>query len=264
MKYLLCNILASALLLSCSTTPSEENKTDSSANVPVTRAQSVGAIQPLRPNIDLTPWTGQLYEAIYWTDSRGENTVIISGNPQYFWEDENPDAKKFFPKDEDPETLSELTEIFATHYILKPGEAKWKEYYAYHDYMFGCCDVWMEYQPGSLAVLNADSNGTGEAIFMYHETEGDGKISNSWYGNMVLLIDSAQYVSHGASGFRNDAEPSVVVSDQLVWAAPATGPYPKVVEKQWGDLCAKWVQIQRDAITERNNVDEHGHADHVH
>ncbi len=263
MKKILFSSLVYAAFVACGPSSDKPVAADSadSVNLPVKTA--IAVVTDYRPNIDLTPWEGNLSDALYWTDSRGENVLVISALPQYFWADEKPAFGKKLTAEQDPETYSEVAEIFARHYVLRAGEAKWVLKYEYSDFIVGCCDVWLEYQKKSLGVHDADSNGTGEVIFMYHETEGDGKIGNLWTGSMVLLSDSAHYVSSGGTAMNSDS-PQDVANAKPVFAAPASTIYQEVVKSEWDRLYAGWIQILRDEITERNNVDADGHADHSH
>lgn len=258
------HILPAVLMMACGTT----TKTNDADTVPVVAIEKplVTDIQPHRPNIELTPWDGDLADAIYWRDSRGENIVIVSVKPQYFWADENPAAKSFFPKEEDEETLSELTEIFTNHFILKSGEAKWNKFYSYHDYLFGCCDVYMSYQPKSLQVADADSNGVGEALFMYHETEGDGIMSHSYTGTLLLMLDSAVYFIRDETGLGTElrGEGETVADDKKEENLPHASPYGDFMSQKFAELFTIKIEQDRAEVTEQNNVDEHGHADHVH
>lgn len=259
-------LAALTALSACSNENSSSQKADS-ANVNVIQSpQTISDVQPFRPNIELTPWDGDLYDAIYWRDSRGENAYIVSGRPQYFWEDENPDASKFFPKGEDKETLSELTEIFGVHYLLKSGESKWNLYYRHHDFLFGCCDVWMEYQPSSLSVADADSNGTGEVIFMYNETEADGKIEHNYIGTMIMEKDSVVYEIQDETGLGEAMrrEKLLAVADKITLNTPTDSIYSKWMLGKWEVLWNEKVEQDREEVTDRNNVDEHGHSDHDH
>lgn len=257
-----------AALLLLFTACGDEKKPTPVDSVPAvqTAKPTISAVQPLRPNIDLMPWQGNLNDAIYWVDSRGENAVVISSKPQYFWEDENPDAESFFPDGEDEETLSELTEIFATHFVLKSGEGKWKVHNTYHDYLFGCCDVFMAYQPGSLQVMDADTNGTGEAMFVYHQTEGDGMISHTFNGTLVLELDSAYYTIEDETGLGTELarQGATVVSDQIVLKTPEKSVYKDLMFSKWDEFYKLKVEQDRAELTEQNNVDESGHADHQH
>lgn len=255
-----------ALLAGCGTSQNDVKTDSTSGQVVVSRRPSISDVQVYRPNIDYTSWEGDLYDAVYWRDARGENAVIISGRPQYFWEEEHPEAEKFFPKGEDKETMSELTELFAMHYVLRPGKDKWEVLQSYHDYLFGCCDVWMLYQPASLEVLDADSNGTGETFFMYHQTEGDGMIDHNYLGTLVLVKDSAFYSISNETGLGAElrAQKGEGLHDRARWQAPSDALYTTVMKTKWDELYRKQVELDRAAMTEQNNVDEHGHADHVH
>jgi hypothetical protein len=207
-------------------------------------------VRPLRPNIEYTPWDGGLYDAIYWKDKRGENIVVISGEAQYFWQQNRPELKSKLGKDQDPDTYSEVTELFARHYTLATGEAKWKLHYQYEDRLFGCCDVYMQYQPNTLQVIDPDSSGTGDVIFMYHTTEGDGKIDSAWDGHLVLLKDSMEFRSSGISGISNNSDYSIV---------PGAGPYTKVLTASWTKDVAEWRRVLRtpDTLTSTPNEDIH-------
>ena len=255
-------ILAATVLISCSDSGNKSVQDSTVAQTPP--KPTIFDLQSYRPNIDYTPWDGNLNDAMYWQDSRGENVVVVSSQPQYFWEDVNPDASSFFPKDEDPETLSELAEIFVKHYVLKKGEAEWKEYNYYHDYIFGCCDVYMEYQKSSLQVVDADSNGTGEILLMYHETEGDGMIGHSFNGTLVLLVDSMSYTRAGATGLGNYDPNSADTLNEWVNPSEMSPAFVSVMALKWKELTAAKIESDREEVTERNNVDEDGHADHHH
>lgn len=258
--------LSVIVLASCGSSNDANVNVDSANNTVGATTPAIRDIQSYRPNIINTPWEGDLFDAVYWRDARGENATIISGKPQYFWEVENPEASKFFPEGGDKETLSELTEIFAQHYVLNAGESKWRIYYSYHDFLFGCCDVWMQYQAGSLQVVDADSNGTGETLFMYHETEGDGIIEHNYLGTMILEKDSAIYLIEDETGLGTQLrrEKEIVADDKVVIKTPADSVYSVWMWRKWTELYNIKVEQDRESITEKNNVDEHGHADHVH
>lgn len=200
MKWFALSILAFA----CFSCGNEHNvQQNDSVPVDVLQVKTITDVQAYRPNIDFTPWEGDLYDAVYWRDAKGENAVIISGKPQYFWEQENPAAAGFFPDGEDKSTLSELTEIYAVHFVLPPQQAQWKVYHRYHDYLFGCCDVWLNYQPHTLQVTDTDKDGHGEVLFMYHETEGDGMLEQNYTGHLIMEKDSAFYSVEDVTGKAN-------------------------------------------------------------
>ena len=255
-----------ATVMSCGESDTSSSS-DTTVQNPTPVVATISDVQVLRPNIDYMPWDGSLNDAIYWKDARGENAIVISSKPQYFWAEENPKAKSYFPKGEDEETLSELTEIFATHWVLKAGESKWKQYNLYHDFLFGCCDVFMEYQAGSLQVMDADSNGVGEAMFMYNQTEGDGIIGQTFLGTMVLELDSAYYTIKDETGLgiqkMKEEDPKYQSSARKAMY-PQNERYTSVMNAKWEELYKAKVELDRAQITERNNVDEQGHEDHHH
>jgi hypothetical protein len=236
-------ILTVIVLLSCGTNE-QANVVDSATSVG-SRYTGVTDLQPLRPNIDLTPWEGSLYDAAYWRDSKGENIIIISGNAQYFWADEKPELEKRLESDQDADTYEEATDIYARHYVLKAGESKWELKYEYYDVLLGCCDVFMEYQPGTLEIQDADSNEVGDMLFTYQTTEGDGKMDGRWNGREVLLIDSAQYAVRGLSASNSVDE----VSDQLSKTCPPGSVYCTVMEEKWIRDCDAWNAILRARST---------------
>jgi hypothetical protein len=260
MKYVLL-FIAVFTMASCAETPEEPAQQDS---VPVIIPAAISDIQPYRPDISKTPWDGDLYDAMYWRDSRGENVVIISGRPQYFWKSIKPEMRQKLMADQDPETFSEATELFAIHYILPKGSAKWTMNAQMSDYRMGCCDVWMEYQQQSLKVIDEDSTGTGEVVFMYNATEADGIIERKYLGNLILMMDTTYFHSAGPTGLGNAKDPDIVKGFGQLKGTLPQGPYVKFVSKQWDIYYAERERLDREAITERNNVDESGHADHVH
>lgn len=263
MKY---SALVSLVLLLTSCGDQDKPLAADSVQPAVNTKPAVTEVQPYRPDISNMPWEGDLNDAIYWRDSRGENVVLISSKPQYFWADQNPNAKSFFPEGEEEETLSELTEIFATHYVLKRGEAQWKVFNAYHDFLFGCCDVYMNYQPGSLQVTDADADGTGEPLFMFNETEGDGLLDSHFTGTMVYESDSAYYSIQGNTGLGWEIEMNGKSGEtaDVKKTLPADEMKSLLMNNKWRELYLAKVQQDRDALTEKNNVQEDGHTDHQH
>jgi hypothetical protein len=262
MKWLIFSFAALALFSCANERPSQKNDAVPVDSVPV---KAISDVQPYRPNIDYTPWEGDLYDAIYWRDSKGENALIISGKPQYFWEKENPGAARIFPDGEEKETLSELTEIFAVHFVLPAGEAKWKEYHRYHDYLFGCCDVWLSYQPRTLQVVDTDADGHGEVIFLYHETEGDGMLEQNYTGHLILKKDSTVYSVEDVTGKTNlqhhsDAR---MMSPYARIEAPASGAVRDFLLAQWPLYYRE--KLKLDSLETRPEAEqEHSHEGHQH
>jgi|GEM_PF-3179941 len=259
MKQALFILLSISLLQSCKNSSSEQKKVSvGQENVKV----AIGNVQAYRPNIDLTPWEGDLHDAVYWTDTSGEHAIIISGKSQYFWEDENPSLKSKLKADQDPEINSEVAEIFASHFVLPKGGTAWKLAYNYSDRIFGCCDVWMEYQKSSLQVVDVDSNGTGEVVFMYHTTEADGKIVNLWQCHLVLLQDTSTFVSEGYSGYETG------VKDVENHYAPESGIYRTYVENEFSTLKSAWIALlqEEEKMLRQAPVEEdaHDHDSHNH
>lgn len=259
MKQTLFVLLSISLLQSCKNSGSEQKKVPAEQ---VNVKAAIANVQVYRPNIDLTPWEGDLRDAIYWTDTVGEHAIIVSGKSQYFWEDENPSLKSKLKPDQDPESNSEVAELFAVHFVLPEGESAWKVVYNYADRIFGCCDVWMEYQKSSLQVLDLDSNGTGELVFMYHTTEADGKIGNLWQGHLVLLKDSATFVSEGYSGYETGGQHAEN------HYAPGTGIYRTYVEQEFSTLKSAWTALlqEEEKMLQQapEEEDAHDHDSHNH
>lgn len=253
-----------AILLSLAASCGNETKPVATDSVPATAvsATTLSEVQPLRPNISLMPWEGDLADAIYWRDARGENAVVISQRPQYFWAKTNPKAKSFFPKGQDEDTFSELAEIFATHFVLKRGQKEWQVFNTYHDFLFGCCDVFMDYQPGSLQVTDVDANGIGEPLFMYNATEGDGILSGYFTGAMVYESDSTYYSMQGNTGlgFEIDVLNKKKAHDNA-WKTDKPKDEMQLVflNNKWRELYLAKVQQDREGLFEKDNAGEHGH-----
>jgi len=252
MKQLLF-LLPIVVLISCGT---EKQTNEVDTVTPVAEVYTgITGLQPHRPNIDLTPWDGDLYESAYWRDSRGENIIIISGNQQYFWAGIKPELEKRLEPGQDAGTYEEATDIYARHYVLRSGEAKWQLKYEYYDVMLGCCDVFMEFQPGSLEIQDADSNGVGDMLFTYQTADGDGKLEGTWYGREVLLADSADYAIRGMS-----VTSALNISDQLTNSCPEASPYRKVMEEKWGRDCALWKDLLLARTTAGNEPELETHS----
>lgn len=219
-----------------------DKQNNSQDSTPVTDTAAVKAgvsdVKELRPNIDLMPWEGNLYDAVYWRDSRGENALVISGNPQYFWAETKPELKSRLTDDQDEDTYEEATDIYARHYVLGAGESMWKLKYEYYDAMLGCCDVFMELQKPSIEILDADNDGKGDLLFTYHSTEGDGKLEGSWNGTEVLLTDSTSFTITGSSVMSGKSSPEIKTN-----TCPSASPYAKVMSDKWTKDCEAWAKI---------------------
>ena len=157
------------------------------------------------PELKLKLWEGKMQESAYWKDQRGENILIISELPQYFWKELKPQMAKLGGDDDN----SEVAELFAYHYIYDQKESKWKLYWSLNDFQFSCCDVQMSYLPGSLKITDLDSNGKAESVFTYHTTVGTQSMDLNYDGKLMLHVDSTKYSVKGLVGlFRNRVDPT--------------------------------------------------------
>lgn len=231
-------VLFAGLLLGCGQSQKPEKNDSVHAVQSVT--PSITDVRPVRPNIEYTPWDGGLHDAIYWKDKRGENIVVISGEGQYYWEQNRPELKSKLAQNQDPKKFSEVTQLFARHYILPVGGAQWKLFYNYEDQLFGCCDVYMEYQPNTLTIIDADSSGTGDVVFMYHSADGKGKADSTWNGHLVMLKDSVEYRSSGITGMAAVSDYSIV---------PGDAPYGNILSELWMNYREAWKKQMRTPDT---------------
>jgi hypothetical protein len=151
----------------------------------------------------LTAYHGTIKASAAWEDKKGKNILIITERPQYFWQDENKSMEKFA---EDPDSDTEVAELFAWHYIFDPQENKWKVLWTLNDFKFSCCDVKMEYTPYTLRISDLDSNGIAESIFTYAYSLGTGPIDNSWKGKLILHTDTLKYSIKGNLGRTTTSE----------------------------------------------------------
>lgn len=155
-----------------------------------------------KANKKQTPWQGNLIESAQWTDARGENVLIISELPQYFWEEVKPQYKKLLKDIDD----TEVAELFAYHYIYNNDMKKWKAYWVLNDLKFSCCDVYMNYLPGSLKISDLDNNGKAESVFAYYSSGGTQSIDLNYYGKLILHVDSAKYSIKSMIGLLRNRE----------------------------------------------------------
>jgi len=176
-----------------------------------------------------TPWQGDLIESAYWTDYRGENIVIISELPQYFWEEKKPQYRKL-EKDLDD---TEVAELFAYHYIYNKKLKKWKAYWVLNDLKFFCCDVYMNYLPGSLKISDLDSNGKAESVFSYYSCAGTQALDLNYNGKLILHVDSAKYSLKSMIGLyhvREDLDTKKYYSKNF---KELDEPFRKYAENMW-------------------------------
>lgn len=144
-----------------------------------------------------TPYQATLKQSVSWEDSRGKNILIITERPQYFWKEENPAIGKYCDSPEDNE---EVAEIFAWHYVYNETEKKWKALWTLNDFEFFCCDVNLQFLPGTIRITDLNKDGIGESIFTYISSAGTGPIDNFWSAKQMLHIDSVKYSIKGAMG----------------------------------------------------------------
>ncbi|MDQ3111257.1 MAG: hypothetical protein M3R17_15315 [Bacteroidota bacterium] len=173
-------------------------------------------------NNDSTPYHGTLKASVCWNDGKGKNVLVIAERPQYFWRDENKAMGKLAPDDES----EEVAELFAWHYIYEAKENKWKALWTLNDFIFGCCDVNMEYLPGTLQITDLDTNGVAESIFTYSTSAGTGPIDNPWDGKLMLHVNAEKYslkgpIGHIASSDQENIPPQPLFSENFVSADPA-------------------------------------------
>lgn len=265
MKTYLLPVVALLLFGSCGS-GSDSNGHSDSTNVSTNSKQaSVTGVQAYRPQIDQTPWEGDLLDAVYWQDSLGEHALIVSGTGQFNWADQKPELKNKLRKDQEPEKYPNAAEIYGRHYVLKSGAAKWELYYEYYNYILSKTDVVLNYQQKSLIVTDIDSNGVGEALFLYTEAEGDKIAQNDYAGKMILFHDSIARVSVGPIGLAAVNETATKsIEEKIHLVTPENSAFRTFLLNQWDIYFKEQERIDREAITEKNNVDEHGHADHAH
>lgn len=98
-------------------------------------------------------YTGNVKNAVRWTDKQGENIVITTETDAY-------DSKKSMTEE------GRSADLYAQHYLLKKGTAEqdWK----IHDYIRDCpLDIQMNFIRNSFHVSDLDNDGTAEVWVMY-------------------------------------------------------------------------------------------------
>ncbi|WP_425351969.1 M949_RS01915 family surface polysaccharide biosynthesis protein [Hymenobacter wooponensis] len=100
---------------------------------------------------------GQLLEAWRWTDTNGENMLVVFRN--------GPFAEKT-TKYTDEESYVEL---FARQYVQRAGS--WQQLWRLQDAVRNCpFDLWLGLLPGSTAVTDLDGDGLSETTLLYKLT----------------------------------------------------------------------------------------------
>lgn len=131
-----------------------------------------------------------------WNDRRGKNLVVISQKEQYSWKEENPSMKKY-AESEDDELAAEL---FACHFVWDESTEKWNTYWLLNDFNIGCCDVWIEYEPGTLEVKDIDGDGDGDPSFFYLIYSGTNGMDFYYNAKLITYSDSLKLKVSGTTG----------------------------------------------------------------
>jgi hypothetical protein len=201
--------LASLLLVACNNnkesakekekivTDISTTEIDTAITIQTATLDSIAVNYSFKPDSKLTPYRGKLVTAANWKDANGDNIIIISNRPQYFWKKEKPEMGKFV---KDKENDTEVAEIFGYHYIYDSLLKKWKAYWTIHDFDFYCCDIYIEYQPKSLLITDIDSNRKAESSFFYLSYGGTSGIDHYYSAKMLLHVDSVKYKAEGTTG----------------------------------------------------------------
>lgn len=218
-KPYLLPFLASIVLLACNNKKetvkekgsivkdNSSTEIDTATTIEAAIHDSIAVNYSFKPDSKITPYRGKLVTAASWKDTNGENVIIISTRPQYFWKEENPEMGKFV---KDKENDTEIAEIFGYHYIYDSLLKKWKAYWTIHDFEFYCCDIYVEYQPKSLLITDIDSNRKAESSFFYLIYRGTSGIDHYYSAKMLLHIDSVKYKAEGTTGLGKEAIESSV------------------------------------------------------
>lgn len=157
MKLILC-ALASALLISCNNESSNDpnQAMDDTARmrdlppVPVIQFNKVVLMEKEIPSV--IKIKGKLIEASKWTDSLGENYLVLSA------------AGPFDDKGDEEE--AQTSELYAAHYIRKGNDypKKWEMKDAVKSCPF---DITAQFIPGSTTITDLDKDGIGEIKLQY-------------------------------------------------------------------------------------------------
>lgn len=246
------------LLFSCGESSTEKNskssdKTDSTTSD--TESEIVKELSEINYEVDIdekaTPFKGEMTASASWNDARGKNIMIISQIPQYYWEEEKPEMKKL---SKDPEGEPQVTEIFAYHYIWSDEENKWKSFWYIHDFLFGCCDVYIDLQKESFQILDEDKNGEAETVFFYTRGQGTNKIDGYYDAKLMYHPDVTKLKVEGTTGagkamiespeYNNEPVPIKFVG--------FTGKYEKYkanAEKFWNECHERQIKIDQEYLS---------------
>lgn len=206
-------------------------------------------LKDLKFDVDIdskeTSFKGEIVASASWKDGRGKNILIISEKPQYFWKEENPSMGKLC---KDPENESEVCELFAFHYIWSEDENKWKAYWTINDFLFGCCDVYMNYQKGSLKIEDSDKDGNAETVFFYTIGAGTNSIDRYFQAKLMYHTDETKLKAEGTTGAGKAMFESTEYNGKPVETKYSgfTGPYEKyktIAEKYWNECNERQLKI---------------------
>ncbi len=246
------------LLFSCGETSSEKNSTtDNKTDTSSTESESTEIKELSEINYDTnidekaTPIKGEVISTANWYDARGKNIMIISQIPQYYWEEEKPEMKKLTT---DPEGEPQVTEIFAYHYIWSDEENKWKSLWYIHDYLFGCCDVYIDLQKESFKIMDEDKDGKAETIFFYTRGQGTNKIDGYYEAKLMYHPDATKLKVEGTTGagkamiespeYNNEPVPT-----KFIGFAGEYEKYEANAEKYWNECHERQIKIDQEFLS---------------
>jgi hypothetical protein len=179
----------------------EQAKTDSADIFVIAKADTISEVKSLDTVLKSeTNYFGALVRGVEWKDKRGMNRLIISEtDDDYNWQKEAPWMKKVADS-QHPES-EKLVDIFAYHYIFDSEKNKWRAYWTLHDYKFSCCDVYIDYQPGSLIIEDIDHDGKAESSFAYIFPAFNDR---RYPTKLILHADSNKIKAEGITGIEKD------------------------------------------------------------
>jgi hypothetical protein len=128
-------------------------------------------------------YTGNIVQAVRWTDNTGDNIVILTA------------TDKTHSKDAPDEGCSDAT-LYAFHYLLSSDSAKqtWKVY----DYVKECpVDMFLYFVDKTFAVTDLNKDGKGEIWIMY-KVSCQGDLSPIPM-NIIMYQDNKKFAVRGTS-----------------------------------------------------------------